>query len=79
MIIEKNKNIERQPFKIPQQFKSTKVNNFKLYDKNKYHDINNSNDMANKSLAILQERLDNGSISLDEFNKIAKSINKNRQ
>ena len=78
MIINNNSGpIKKQPFMKPQN-NSNKINNFILYDKNKYNDISNHNDMINKSIAVLQERLDNGLIDLDEFNKMASKINKNR-
>ena len=32
-------------------------------------DVMNKNDMHNKSFAMLQERLNNGTISIDEFNR----------
>ena len=58
MIINNNSGpIKKQPFMKPQN-QSNKVNNFVLYDKNKYNDISNHNDMTKKSLAVLQERLD---------------------
>ena len=72
-----NGSIKKQPFTNPQN-KSNKVNNFILYDKNKYKDISNHSDMINKSIAVLQERLDSGLIDLDEFNQMASKINKNR-
>ena len=43
------------------------------------YDVTNRNDMADKSIAMLQERLSKGLISLDEFNRKAKKINQSRQ
>lgn len=39
----------------------------------------NKNDMADKTLALLHERLNQGSISLDEFNKQCEILRTNRQ
>lgn len=44
-----------------------------------YANINNKNEMADKSFAMLQERLNNGLISLEEFNKKCQQLNKQRQ
>ncbi len=55
------------------------VNTFNPKDILKQSDVTNRNEMADKSLAMLQERLNNGLISLDEFNQKAKKINQFRQ
>lgn len=39
----------------------------------------NKNDMADKTLALLHERLKQGSISLEEFNKRCEELGKKRQ
>lgn len=39
----------------------------------------NKNDMADKTLALLHERLEQGTISLNEFNKQCEILRKNRQ
>ena len=38
----------------------------------------NKNDMADKTLALLHERLEQGSISLDEFNRRCEELGKKR-
>ena len=38
----------------------------------KYTDVNNSKDMKDKAYAMLQNRLANGTISIEEFNKQCK-------
>ena len=44
----------------------------------KYTNVNNQNDMYDKSLAMLNERLKNGLISFDEFNKQVNLLAKKR-
>ena len=46
---------------------------------NKYKDINNQNEMIDKSLAMLQERLNNGLISLNDFQKQCEKLGKLRK
>lgn len=46
---------------------------------NNYSDVNNKNDMTNKSFAMLQERYNNGLISIEEFTKKCNQLNKQRQ
>lgn len=51
-------------------------------DKNetmKYSNVNSKSEMADKSFAMLQERYNNGLISLDEFTKKCNQLNKMRQ
>ena len=43
-----------------------------------YKDVLNKNEMADKSFSMLQERLNNGLISLEEFNRKCKALNKLR-
>ncbi|MBR2998108.1 MAG: hypothetical protein IKF37_03410 [Bacilli bacterium] len=52
------------------------MNNDKAYLKNS--NATNKNDMLDKSFAMLQERYNNGLISLEEFNKKCNQINKMR-
>ena len=42
-----------------------------------HSDITNNNEMRNKSFAMLQERLNNGLISIEEFNRKVNELNKN--
>lgn len=44
----------------------------------KQYNVSNRNDMREKSIAMLEDRLHKGLISLDEFNKKASQINKMR-
>lgn len=44
-----------------------------------YTNVNNKSEMADKSFAMLQERLNNGLISLEEFNKKCQQLNRRRQ
>ncbi|MBR6949396.1 MAG: hypothetical protein IKH54_04335 [Bacilli bacterium] len=44
----------------------------------KYTNVNNQNDMYDKSLAMLNDRLKNGLISFDEFNKQVNLLAKRR-
>ncbi|MBQ6323271.1 MAG: hypothetical protein IJI22_00375 [Bacilli bacterium] len=44
-----------------------------------FYNINSKSDMADKSYAILQERYNNGLISLEEFTKKCQQLNKIRQ
>lgn len=39
-------------------------------------DVMNKNDMFNKSFAMLQERLNNGTISIEEFNRKCRELGK---
>ena len=42
-----------------------------------HSDIMNANEMHDKSFAMLQERLNNGLITVEEFNKKCNELNKN--
>jgi len=46
---------------------------------NKYKDVNDQNEMIDQSLAMLQERLNNGLISLDDFQKQCEKLGKLRK
>ena len=63
--------------------KNSELNTFKnpfVEDINslQHSDPTSKNDMHNKSLAILQDRLEKGIISLEEFNKKVAILNKNK-
>ena len=44
----------------------------------KYTDVNSANEMQDKAFAMLQDRLANGTISLEEFNKQCSALGKLR-
>ena len=44
-----------------------------------FFSITNKNDMADKTYAMLQERYNNGLITLDEFTKKCQQLNKKRK
>ena len=46
---------------------------------NRYKDINNSNEMADRSLDMLQDRLNRGLISYEDFQKQCAKIGKLRK
>ena len=48
-------------------------------DPTKNYDVTNRKDMMDKSLAMLQDRLNNGTITMDEFHKKCEQINRLRQ
>ena len=54
------------------------TNNTINNDTNMYKNITNANETVDKSFQILKDRLDNGLITLDEFNKKCQQINKSR-
>ena len=58
-----------------------KTNNNSNFNENinNYSDVNNKNDMTNKSFAMLQERYNNGLITIEEFTKKCNQLNKQRQ
>ena len=45
----------------------------------KYNDATNTNSMYDKTLAMLHERLKNGTITLEEFNKECEKLSKLRK
>ena len=68
-----------------ERFNTIKHNNEQNHDivnmretiKNMNHsNINNTNEMKEKAFAMLQDRLSNGTISLEEFNKKCRAIGK---
>ncbi len=69
-----NDSYENNSFKNKfKQYKENKVSKNNIFVKDikeqKYSNINSSDEMFNKSLAMLNERLNKGLISLEEFNK----------
>lgn len=59
--------------------KAKKTNIFvKDLKSTQYSNSSNQNEMLDKSLAMLNERLNNGTISLEEFNKKCNEIAKRR-
>lgn len=92
MIIEDKNNINR--FNDKNGMSSNFENKFKQYSENKvvsnnifvknikdqkYTNVNNKDDMYNKSLAMLNERLSKGLISFEEFNKQVNALARKRQ
>ena len=57
---------------------TTNSNIIRNNDTNMYKNINNSNETTDKAFQILKDRLDNGLITLDEFNQKCNKINKTR-
>lgn len=54
-----------------------KINPFQETSQTKqFSNVNSKNEMAEKSFAMLQERYNNGLISLDEFTKKCNQLNK---
>ena len=45
----------------------------------RYSKVNRKKEMSDKSFAMLQERLNSGTITLEEFNKKCNQLNKMRQ
>ena len=78
MIIGKNTKINHN---MNQNFNS-EVNPKPFTDdihKKQYTDVTSKNEMADKSFAMLQERYNNGLISLEEFTKQCNKLNKLRR
>ena len=57
---------------------TTNSNIIKNNDTNMYKNITNTNETSDKAFQILKDRLDNGLITLDEFNQKCNKINKTR-
>ena len=57
---------------------NTENNIIQNNDTNIYKNISNTNESTDKAFQILKDRLDNGLITLDEFNKKCNKINKTR-
>ncbi len=92
MIIGNNNDFKNNNFLNTKNNFKTKFNQYKNNEKTNhknifvkdikeqvYTNVNNRDDMYNKSLAMLNERLNNGLISLDEFNKQVKELLKNKK
>lgn len=85
-LFNKNKQFEDQKFnslaneKPNPQMENTRQNNF-TKDIFSYQHVNqhNHNDTYDKSLAILQDRLDKNLITLEEFNKKCEHLGKKRR
>ena len=56
-----------------------RIDPFRKVEESHYIDPTNKNEIADKSFNILKQRLDQGLITLDEFNKKCNQINKLRQ
>ncbi len=78
-----NKNIsfENKKFQGNKPIQNNQENNFLTEDLStlNHTDPTNNKEMYNKTLAMLQERLKNKTISLEEFNKKCSQLSKNRQ
>lgn len=73
-----NKNFIFEEKKIQQQKKASQENIFtQEMNAFKYTNPTNNNEMYNKSLAILNERLKNKTITMEEFNKQCAQLAKN--
>ena len=79
-----NDSFENDNFKnkFKQYNDNSKLNQGNIFVKElkdqKYTNVNNKNDMYDKSLSMLNERLKNGLISLEEFNKQVNLLAKKR-
>lgn len=78
--VQENTNFNRKMDQIKDNEDKTFYKNPFVEDLNSMQHSNPTDrtDMRDKSLAMLQERLENGTISLDEFNKKVSQINKNK-
>ena len=76
-----NKNITFENKKLQSNTASLQENDMLTEEISSLNHINpiNHNDMYNKSLAILRERLKNKTITMDEFNKKCSQLAKNKQ
>ena len=72
----KNKNLEFQERLNQNQEKNIFTEDFTTQ---KHTNPTDKNDMSDKSLAMLHERLKQGTITLDEFNKKCEQLGKRRQ
>ena len=87
MIIGNNSNFNNQNNNFQNKMQAIKNssenmqpnNQYNNQVKNHYTDINNKNAMLDKSFEMLQERLSQGLISLDEFHRQCNKLNKLRQ
>ena len=86
MIIGNNQNLKndhfQEKFKVIQEEakkRDMKPNSFLKKEILKQTNVTSRMEMADKSLAMLQERLQNGLITLEEFNQKARKISQFRQ
>ena len=87
MIIGKNNfPSEQQRFntrleEVNKQAQKGQTNQWNLIENDplKGYDVTDRNEMADKTLSMLQERLNNGLISMEEFHRQCQKINKMRQ
>ena len=78
MIIDKNTTFKKNQFPKAQQ-NTIYRNQAPQYKKNHFIDSSNQKEMLNESFQILQERYQNGLISLEEFTKKCNQLNKMRK
>lgn len=76
--VQENTNFNRKMNQIKDNNENTIYNNPFVEDIHsmQHSDPTSKDNMRDKSLAMLQERLENGTISLDDFNKKVSEINK---
>ena len=76
--VQENTNFNRKMNQIKDNNENTIYNNPFIEDINsmQHSDPTSRDNMRDKSLAMLQDRLEQGTISLDEFNKKVSEINK---
>ena len=86
MIIGNNNSFNNDNNNFTNKFNTIKENGNKMNpvapmsnEANRYTNINDRSQVADKSFQILKDRLDNGLISLEEFNKKCQQINKLKQ
>lgn len=73
MIIGNNKPIKNKGFQAPKNIFTKE-----LTEKQHINPLN-KNEMSDKTLALLHQRLQQGTITLDEFNKKCEQLRKRRQ
>lgn len=75
--VQENTNFNRKMDQIKENDENIIYNNPFVEDIHsmQHSDPTNRDNMRDKSLAMLQERLENGTISLDEFNKKVSQLN----
>ena len=82
MIIGNNNNFNDNNFQRKLDSIKENANNHKHNDNphiKQYKDINNSDEMLNESISILQDRLNKGLISYEDFMKQCDKLNKLRK
>lgn len=63
---------------IQEESKKNKNNSTFIRNTQIHTNVNSKKEMIDKSFSMLQERLNNGLITLEEFNKKCKELNKRR-